>query len=63
MFQVPLLAKIPIRQSIRESGDRGVPCAAESGSADRAIFDALALKVQDILDKNRNPVAQLKIVN
>ena len=62
-FQVPLLASGPILPEIREGGDAGAPAASVEGSEAAKIFDALALKLVEILDTKQNAQPQLKIVN
>ena len=50
-FDIPLLAQIPIVQSIRESGDLGEPVAMHDGDrADSAAFKNLAAKLIKILE-------------
>ena len=46
---LPLLAQIPMLQSIREGGDLGIPAAAEGGSASD-LFTDIAREVALSLD-------------
>lgn len=61
-LHVPLLASIPLEQSIREGGDSGKPAALEDNSAAGAIFRELGLKVMEIIDKNSASREELRIV-
>ena len=62
-FGLPLLADIPIELSIRIGGDNGTPVAAELGSSGAKTFNALALKVIEILDSKIAGASELKVVN
>jgi len=61
-FGVPLLASIPLDARIRESGDRGLPAAAEPDKALGPLFSALALKLIGILDKKPRNKPSLRVV-
>ncbi len=50
-YNVPVLARIPIVQKIRESGDTGIPVALEEDSVLAGIFEELAEKVVEQVDK------------
>jgi len=50
---VPLLAQIPLVQSICQSGDGGVPVACEEHSVTATFFDALAQKTVEILQRKQ----------
>lgn len=50
-LNVPLLAKIPITLTIRESGDAGRPVAVENVSSASKIFKELAIKCIDLIDQ------------
>lgn len=64
MFNVPLLASLPIEPAIREGGDSGHPVADDPASAACAAFKTLALKVIAILDKRiEQQPAALHVVN
>jgi len=62
-LNVPLLAKIPIDQMIREGGDNGEPIALKSDSKAGQQFSALALQVIEILDKKQTSDVGLNIIN
>ena len=44
-IDVPLLGQIPLVQSIRESGDNGVPIALQDGHPAARVFDEIAGKI------------------
>ncbi|MCK4570116.1 MAG: P-loop NTPase, partial [Bacteroidales bacterium] len=50
---VPLLGEIPLVQSIRESGDEGVPIALDESSPVTEAFMQLARNVDDIIKKKK----------
>ena len=62
---VPLLAQIPLEQTIREAGDVGRPAALQNSIVSK-VFDNLAEKIKDIIDK-RNielpPTKKVKITH
>lgn len=62
MFGVPLLTQIPLDMQIREGGDSGQPAVLSNEEAGK-IFNSLALKLIDILDRKRDSEPALKIVN
>ncbi len=54
-LHVPLLAQIPLVQSIREQGDAGRPVAADENTITASVFKELALKVVERVDyRNQN---------
>lgn len=59
----PLLASIPIDIGIREGGDKGEPAALNPSRPAGAIFQALALKLIEILDKKLQSEPALRVVN
>ena len=44
-LQIPLLAQIPLVQSIREGGDSGEPIALQTGHPAASAFDEIATKI------------------
>ena len=44
-LQIPLLAQIPLVQSIREGGDSGEPIALQTGHPAASAFDEIAAKI------------------
>ena len=62
---VPLLVQIPLEQTIREAGDVGRPAALQNSIVSK-VFDNLAEKIKDIIDK-RNielpPTKKVKITH
>ena len=62
---MPLLAQIPLVQSIREHGDAGRPVAVDDDTISGIAFRALAEKVVERVDyRNTNaaPTQKVKIV-
>lgn len=54
-FELPFLGEIPIVQSIREGGDKGIPAVVDDEPVAKAAFIALAQKVaQNIAIRNAN---------
>jgi len=54
-LRVPLLAQIPLVQSIREQGDAGRPVAVDENTITASVFKELALKVVERVDyRNQN---------
>jgi ATP-binding protein involved in chromosome partitioning len=62
-FGVPLLASLPIDPAIRKGGDNGAPVVNEPGSPSAERFNALALKVIEILDRKLGSEEGLRIVS
>lgn len=62
MFKAPLLSKIPIDLALREGGDKGIPAGYDEKSEAYAIFNSIALKLNDILDKTLASEASVNIV-
>lgn len=60
-FDVPFLGQIPLVQSIRESGDSGLPAAMKEGASADA-FDALAESVARQVAIRNSEMAQTKTV-
>ena len=60
--QVPLLAQIPLVQSVCESGDAGVPAVLEAASPSGNAFLQLAARVVTQTDKRNAELAKTKIV-
>ena len=46
-LQIPLLAQIPLVQSIREGGDTGEPIALQTGHPAASAFDEIAAKISN----------------
>lgn len=63
LFNVPLLASIPIDLAVRIGGDTGQPIAAQVDSAVGKIFQALALKLVSDLDKKQSGSDSVAIIN
>ena len=59
---VPLLAQIPIVQSICENGDNGTPAALNSDSATGLAFINLATAVVTVTNRRNREQAATKIV-
>lgn len=54
-FDLPFLGEIPLVQSIREGGDRGLPAVADDEAVAKSAFTTLAKKVaQNIAIRNSN---------
>jgi ATP-binding protein involved in chromosome partitioning len=54
-FELPFLGEIPIVQSIREGGDKGIPAVVDDEPVAKAAFTELAQKVaQNIAIRNAN---------
>ena len=63
-LELPLLAQIPIVQSIREGGDSGIPVATTRESTTGMAFAELAQAVQDAVGnrvKNMIPTRKVEI--
>ncbi|MBR3513955.1 MAG: Mrp/NBP35 family ATP-binding protein [Bacteroidaceae bacterium] len=61
-MQVPLLAQIPLVQSVCESGDAGTPAALDPASATGNAFLQLAARVVTQTDKRNAEQAQTEVV-
>ena len=61
-MDVPLLAQIPIVQSICESGDAGIPAALSSDTATGLAFINLAQAVVTVVNRRNKEQPQTKIV-
>ncbi|MBQ9568695.1 MAG: Mrp/NBP35 family ATP-binding protein [Alloprevotella sp.] len=61
-MQVPLLAQIPIVESICDSGDKGEPVALHAGSPDTLAFQALAAAVVEETERRNRELAPTEIV-
>lgn len=61
-MNVPLLAQIPIVQSIREGGDAGAPSALNEDSVTGIAFAELADKVVEAIDNRNASLPETKIV-
>ncbi|NMA64801.1 MAG: Mrp/NBP35 family ATP-binding protein, partial [Clostridiaceae bacterium] len=61
-MNVPLLAQIPIVQSIREGGDAGAPSALNEDSVTGIAFAELADKVVEAIDSRNASLPETKIV-
>jgi ATP-binding protein involved in chromosome partitioning len=61
-MNVPLLAQIPLVQSICDSGDKGEPAALNSDSATGLAFINLAQAVVTVVNKRNREQAPTKIV-
>jgi ATP-binding protein involved in chromosome partitioning len=61
-FHVPLLASLPIEPAVREGGDSGQPVANQPGTVAGERFNALALKLIEILDRKLGTEESLRIV-
>ena len=53
-FDVPLLGQIPLVQSIRESGDSGLPAVMKEGITATAFTDLAQALAQQIAIRNAN---------
>jgi ATP-binding protein involved in chromosome partitioning len=54
-FELPFLGEIPIVQSIREGGDKGIPAVVDDEPVTKGAFIALAQKVaQNVAIRNAN---------
>lgn len=61
-LDIPLLAQIPIVQSIREGGDQGTPVATQQDSITANIFQQLAQNVaQKTTERNNNKLKTKKV--
>jgi ATP-binding protein involved in chromosome partitioning len=60
-MNLPLLAEIPIVQSIREGGDNGLPVAVEE-EPDSGPFSLLADKLADVIDQRNRTMGPTKKV-
>ena len=61
-MQVPLLAQIPLVQSICESGDAGEPAATSSDTATGLAFINLAQAVVTVVNRRNAELPKTKIV-
>jgi ATP-binding protein involved in chromosome partitioning len=64
-LNVPLLAQIPLIQSIREQGDAGRPVACDENSISGMAFVALAQKVVERVEfrnQNYDPTQKVEFV-
>jgi len=61
-YNIPLLAKIPLVQKIRESGDAGIPVAMEEETMLGKIFRELASRVVEQVDKRNRELPPTKRV-
>lgn len=61
-MNIPLLAQIPLVQSIRESGDEGVPAAVKIDTATGQAFINLAQAVVTVANRRNREMAPTKIV-
>jgi ATP-binding protein involved in chromosome partitioning len=61
-MNVPLLAQIPLVQSICESGDNGEPAAMNSETASGLAFINLAQSVVTVVNKRNREQPKTKIV-
>ena len=61
-MQVPLLAQIPLVQSICESGDQGQPAALSSDTATGLAFINLAQSVVTVVNRRNSQLPKTKIV-
>jgi ATP-binding protein involved in chromosome partitioning len=48
---IPLLGKLPLSVRIAESGDSGTPFAAAGDGADAAVFDSIADKIVNVVER------------
>lgn len=53
-MNVPLLAQVPLVQSIQESGDKGFPAVLQPATQEGMAFMGLAAKIVTICDKKEN---------
>lgn len=60
-YQVPLLGQIPLVQSIRESGDSGLPAALKPGPAGEAFHELARALARQIAIRNANFVGTQKV--
>jgi ATP-binding protein involved in chromosome partitioning len=62
-FSLPLLSSIPIDLDLRSGGDSGVPLASQNETKIARIFNDLAMKVVELVENNRETIADVAIVN
>jgi len=62
-MQVPLLAQIPLVQSICDSGDKGEPAALSSETATGLAFINLAQSVVTVVNRRNKELPKTKIIN
>jgi ATP-binding protein involved in chromosome partitioning len=60
-FDVPFLGQVPLVQSIRESGDSGLPVAMKEGPAGRAFHEVAENVARQIAIRNANFVPSQKV--
>lgn len=60
-YNVPLLGQIPLVQSIRESGDSGLPAAMKSGPAGEAFHQLARALARQIAIRNANVAGTQKV--
>ncbi|NDC36949.1 MAG: ATP-binding protein [Proteobacteria bacterium] len=63
LFDVPLLASIPIDVALRKGGDSGQPIASQPEAAAGKIFHELALNLLRVLDKKSGARESVAIIN
>ena len=61
-MNVPLLAQIPLVQSICDNGDQGTPTALDSDTATGLAFINLAQAVVTVVNKRNRELPKTKIV-
>ena len=62
-MSLPLLAQIPLVQSIREGGDDGQPAATKTDSITGQAFLGLAQSVVTVVNRRNKEQAPTKIVS
>jgi ATP-binding protein involved in chromosome partitioning len=60
-FGVPLLGQIPLVQSIRESGDSGLPAVLKEGATEIAFRDLAESMARQVAIRNANFVSTKKV--
>ena len=61
-LEVPLLAKVPLVEALREGGDTGRPIANEEGTESGTVFAELAERVDVELAPKKRYRSELKII-
>ena len=62
-MNVPLLAQIPLIQSVREAGDVGRPAALQTATVLEKAFETLTQNVvQEVVRRNRETMAKIELV-
>jgi ATP-binding protein involved in chromosome partitioning len=60
---VPLLGEIPLVQSIRESGDSGLPVVLKEGPVGKAFMDLAESMARQVAIRNAQPQTLKTVLN